>query len=153
MAEEFPGYVALDVVDPEPSSPREFPPPGEHPDGPAPAGSREQRQFKLERWPDITFDAYEEWLVKRILPRSGVAAIYGKPGSFKSFVAFSIGLTVALSRPWAGRRVSGGPVVYIGAEGAAGLRKRKAGYVKAVADLPADIDFILRAAVGRRSHF
>jgi RecA/RadA recombinase len=66
-----------------------------------------------------------------VLPRRGVAAIYGKPGAFKSFLAMHLALCVAVGRPWAGRAVTKAPVIYIGAEGAAGLRKRKAGYVKA----------------------
>lgn len=103
-------------------------------------------KFKLERWQDITFDGKEEWLIKRILPRCGVAAIYGKPGSFKSFVAMHIALSIALERQWAGRRVYGESVVYIGAEGAAGLRKRKAGYVQAWDDLPANVNFSLISA-------
>ena len=102
--------------------------------------------FKLERWRDIVFEAREEWLIKRVLPRRGLAAIYGKPGSFKSFVAKHMALCVALGRPWAERRTRKAPVLYIGAEGAAGLRKRKAGYVKAWRDLPADIDFALVSA-------
>ena len=97
-------------------------------------------------WSDIKFDGKEEWLIKGFLPRRGVAAIYGKPGSFKSFVAMHIALGVALGRPWGGRRVYEGSVVYIGAEGAAGLRKRKAGYVQAWDDLPANVNFSLISA-------
>jgi hypothetical protein len=111
-----------------------------------PGARREPSKFKLERWRDITFDFEEEWLVKHILPGCGVAAIYGKPGSYKSFVLFSLMLAVALGRPWAARRVAKGHAVYIGAEGSKGLRKRKAGCVKAMADLPADVDFHLISA-------
>jgi RecA/RadA recombinase len=103
-------------------------------------------RFRLERWAEIEFEPRQEWLIKRVLPRRGLAAIYGKPGSFKSFIALHIVLCVALGRPWAGRRVVQGSVVYIAAEGAAGLRKRKAGYVKAWDDLPTDIDFALVSA-------
>jgi hypothetical protein len=100
-------------------------------------------KFVLERWRDITFDGHEEWLVKRFLPRRGLAAIYGKPGSFKSFVAQHIALCVATGEPWAGRRTCTAPVVYIAAEGAAGFRKRKMGYEKAKPSLPADLPFAL----------
>jgi hypothetical protein len=137
VAEHFPGFVDLDDTDPQE---RDAPPPGQPMDA-APA-----KTFKLEHWKNIPFDAREEWLIKRVLPRRGLAAIYGKPGSFKSFVAVHIALCVALGRSWAGRRVAAGSVVYIGAEGAAGLRKRKAGYVEAWRDLPADVPFALISA-------
>jgi hypothetical protein len=131
VAETFPGYVSLDDMDPPPAPPRDAATP---------------RKFTIEPWSAITFEAKEEWLIKRVLPRCGLAAIYGKPGSFKSFVAVHIGLCVALGRDWAGRRVTLVPVVYVGAEGAGGLRKRKTGYVKAWRDLPAEVDFALISA-------
>jgi hypothetical protein len=107
------------------------------------ARPRREAKFVLERWRDMTFDGREEWLIKRILPRRGLAAIYGKPGAFKSFVAQHIGLCVASEREWAGRRVSNAPVVYVAGEGAAGVRKRREGYVKAWPSLPPDVDFAL----------
>ena len=103
-------------------------------------------KFPLEHWRDITFDGHEEWLIKRVLPSVGVAVLYGKPASFKSFVASHIALCSALEWPWAGRRTARAAVVYIAAEGAAGLRKRKAGYVSAHANLPPEIDFALVSA-------
>jgi hypothetical protein len=103
-------------------------------------------KFILEPWSEIAFDGAEEWLVKRVLPRRGVAVIYGKPASFKSFVASHIALRCALGWAWAARNVFRTSVVYIAAEGASGLRKRKAGYVKADPSLPADIDFALVSA-------
>jgi hypothetical protein len=103
-------------------------------------------QFILEPWPQIAFDCREEWLVKRVLPCKGIAVIYGKPASLKSFVAFHIALSCAVDWAWASRSVSKASVVYVAAEGAAGLRKRKAGYVKAYPSLPAHVDFALISA-------
>jgi hypothetical protein len=124
----------LDQMEPEiPPSPYSF----------APTAQSRPAKFVLERWRDMRFDGKEEWLVKRILPRRGLAAIYGKPSAFKSFVAQHIALCVAAGREWAGRSVSSAPVVYIAAEGAAGVRKRKEGYVEAWLDLPADLPFAL----------
>jgi AAA domain len=70
-------------------------------------------RFILEPWSEITFDSCEEWLVKRFLPRRGVAVVYGKPASFKSFVAFHIALSSALGCAWADRTVFKASVVYI----------------------------------------
>lgn len=112
------------------------------PGAPAARASR----FALEPWSAVVFEAREEWLVKRILPRRGLAAIYGKPGSLKSFVASSLALAVAIGGDWAGRRVAQAPVVYIAAEGAGGLRKRYAGFRIARHNLPSDIPLYLIAA-------
>ncbi len=106
----------------------------------------DRRRFPLEPWGDITFAGGEEWAIKRLLPRSGLAALYGRPGSLKSFVAVNIALCVALGWDWAGRRVNQAPVVYIAAEGSGGLRKRKEGYARAWPNLPASVPFYLVSA-------
>lgn len=64
------------------------------------------------------------WLVKGLLPLEGLALIYGHPGSGKSFLAIDIALNVAGGRDWFGRRVKQGAVIYVAAEGAAGLQNR-----------------------------
>jgi RecA-family ATPase len=81
-------------------------------------------RFKLEDWNDVDFDPNEEWRVEDVLPMRGFGLIYGKPRSFKSFVAMDLAIRVVLGRPWAGKRVAKGRVVYIAAEGAHGMRKR-----------------------------
>jgi RecA/RadA recombinase len=101
-------------------------------------------KFILEPFDAIRFESSEEWLVKRIIPRQGVVTVYGAPQSFKSFVALNLALHVALGWQWAGRRVTQAPTVYIAAEGAAGLRKRKVGFELAHAErLPSQIPFFL----------
>jgi len=127
----------------EDAPPREpegaYRPPGE------PASPAHQK-FSLEPWRDIAFVVFAEWLIKQFLPLQGLAVIFGKPGSFKSFVALHLALCIALGRPWGRRRVAQRNVVYIAAEGSAGLRKRKAGYQVAQPDLPADLRFALISA-------
>ncbi len=100
-------------------------------------------KFPVERWGDILFDGREEWAIKRLLPRVGLAAIFGRPASFKSFVASHVALCVALGWDWAGRRVNQTSVVYIASEAAAGLRKRKAGFQIAHPALPQDVPLSL----------
>jgi len=114
-------------------------PPGE------PAAPAHQK-FTLEPWRDISFVVFDEWLIKQFLPLQGLAAIFGKPGSFKSFVALDIALCIVRGQPWGGRRTTQKNAVYIAAEGSAGLRKRKAGYQIAQPDLPSDLPFALVAA-------
>jgi RecA-family ATPase len=87
-------------------------------------------RFKLEDWNDVTFDLNEEWRVDDVLPMRGFALIYGQKRSFKSFVAMHLALMIAKGEPWAGKHVKKGVVVYIAAEGSAGMRKRIAAYTK-----------------------
>ena len=86
-----------------------------------------------------------QWLVRDLLPTEGLAVIYGPPKNYKSFVALDLALSIAAGRQWAGKRVKPGPVVYIAAEGANGLRNRIRAY-KQRGDMPADLPFYLIAA-------
>jgi hypothetical protein len=81
-------------------------------------------RFKLVDWNDIKFDPSEEWRVEDVVPLRGFGLIYGKPRSFKSFIAIHLALHVVLGLQWAGKRVEKDKVVYIAAEGAAGINKR-----------------------------
>lgn len=105
-----------------------------------------QPKFRLEPFAAIRFETREEWLVRRLLPREGIAAVYGRPGSLKSFLVSHLALCVALGWHWAGRRVTQAPAVYVAAEGAAGLRKRKCGFERAHANLPEHVPFYLISA-------
>ena len=101
-------------------------------------------KFKLVPFEDIKFVASSEWLVKKLLPRQGVAPIFGPSQTFKSFIIADLSFHVALGWEWAGRKVEQGSVVYIAAENGAGTRKRKAGFELAHADsLPECVPFYL----------
>lgn len=64
------------------------------------------------------------WLIEDWLPKSGIGAIYGHPGSGKSFFALDMAAHIAAGQPWAGRHVEQGLVVYVVAEGQTGFRNR-----------------------------
>jgi hypothetical protein len=74
-----------------------------------PALMEPKAKFNLEPFQEININERTEWTVKRILPGQGVAAVYGRYGSFKSFVVFDIAMHVAIGRDWAGRRVTQAP--------------------------------------------
>jgi RecA-family ATPase len=57
-----------------------------------------------------------EWSVDGLLPREGVAVLYGRYGCQKSFVALHYAHCVALGVPFFGKKTSKGRVVYIAAE-------------------------------------
>lgn len=82
----------------------------------------------VEWFTDIKPQLEGMWLVKRLLPAQGLALIYGHPGCGKSFFALDVALHIALGWDWCARRVRQGLVVYVGAEGGAGLRNRIAAF-------------------------
>jgi RecA-family ATPase len=63
-------------------------------------------------------------LIEDILMRDSLAWLYGKPGHGKSFVALDWAGHIATGRPWWGRAVAPGPVLYLVAEGVRGIRRR-----------------------------
>lgn len=71
------------------------------------------------------------WLIKGILPEASFAGIIGPPASLKSFLALDFGLSIAHGRPWQGRAVHQGPVVYVAGEGQAGVAPRLRGWLQA----------------------
>jgi AAA domain len=60
-----------------------------------------------------------------MLPRVGVAIVWGKPKSGKTFWVFDLEMHIALGWDYRGRRVEQGNVLHIACEGVAGLGTRK----------------------------
>lgn len=65
-----------------------------------------------------------DYLIKGVLPKSGIAAIYGPSGSGKTFVALDLLMAIACKTDWFGYRVKNAPVTYIGLEGKNGINNR-----------------------------
>jgi putative DNA primase/helicase len=66
-----------------------------------------------------------EWLIRDILPMGELSVAYAPPESYKSFLGMDIALSVACGIPWQGKEMlTPGFVIYIAAEGVAGLGKR-----------------------------
>lgn len=65
-----------------------------------------------------------KWAVKGIIPQRGIGFIYGASGTFKSFLALDYALHRVYGLPWLGRKTVQGNVVYLAAEGGAGLLRR-----------------------------
>lgn len=64
------------------------------------------------------------WSVKHAIPADSIGVMFGGSGTFKSFIALDYGLHVAHGLRWMGRKTTQGPVIYIAAEGGAGLWRR-----------------------------
>lgn len=105
----------------------------------------EPKLFPIERWSAIDFNPDEEYRIDGLMPKVGVGLIFGASQSFKSFLAMHISVHVGMGRTWADRRTEAAPAVYVAAEGAGGLRKRKAGYIKDWGE-NGDVDFAVVSA-------
>jgi hypothetical protein len=68
--------------------------------------------------------APKEWLVEGIIPVGGLASLVGKQGTFKSFLALDVALSVTTGIPWHGRSVRRGGVVYLATEGSYTIGER-----------------------------
>mgnify|MGYP001222859025 CR=1 FL=1 len=87
-----------------------------------PIGERARRRFLNIN--DLKALPPPRWLVPGLLVEDSIAAIYGAPESGKSFLALDIAMAIAGGVDWHGRRVTGGGVLYVAAEGASGFGKR-----------------------------
>ena len=86
----------------------------------------EPPRFALKLSGEITLDLLQrrDRLVKGLLSRNSLAALYGAPGSLKSFVALDLAYHVARGLPWSGREVEQGAVLYVAAEAPSSIEMR-----------------------------
>ena len=64
------------------------------------------------------------WLVKGLVPADAMGMLFGASGAFKSFIALDFGLHVSHGLNWCNRKTTQGSVVYVAAEGGAGVYRR-----------------------------
>jgi hypothetical protein len=89
----------------------------------APIQVKEPR-FALLAFDSISFDTEANYLVKGVLPKEGLAVVWGPPKCGKSFWVFDVAMHVALGWQYRERRVKPGAVVYVAAEGQSGFKRR-----------------------------
>lgn len=80
--------------------------------------------YPLIAFADVSFDNEIAYLVQGLLPRSGLALVWGPKKCGKSFWIMDLALHVALGWSYRGRRVEQVPVVYLALEGQAGYGRR-----------------------------
>jgi hypothetical protein len=82
------------------------------------------KQIAIEHWDSIQ-DEPVKWLIHSVIPVGAFTALYGPPGSFKSFHALHIAHCIATGTPWMGNEVTeAGAVLYICGEGFGGVGAR-----------------------------
>lgn len=69
-----------------------------------------------------------EWKIGGVIPAHGTSAIYGPPGSLKTFACLDMGLSIASGMEWQGRDTKPGRVLYIAGEGQYGISRRVLGW-------------------------
>lgn len=89
-----------------------------HDAGVASVGSN-ARGKRLRLWPEIAAQKAPDWIVKGLIPDASLVGIFGPGGSYKSFIALDLALSIATGQPeWAGQQIRrAGPVVIIQGEG------------------------------------
>lgn len=97
-----------------------------HPDGEPEPEQEEVREprFRLLTPADLMNRPAPRYIVEGMLIEGSTSAIVGPPAVLKSFVAKSLGFSIASGIAWNDRPVLAGPVVYVSAEGSAGLPAR-----------------------------
>jgi hypothetical protein len=87
------------------------------------------------------------WLVSRYIPENSIVELFGEYAGCKSFLAIDWSLSIAAGKPWLGRKVQQGHVIYVYAEGTQGLRKRALAWCKehGLDDFPEKFHAIPRA--------
>jgi hypothetical protein len=85
----------------------------------------EVSRYRLLTAADLANAPQMRWLVHGVVPAEGLYAMYGAPGSGKSFLALGLSAAVVGDDPkWFGRRITRRPVTYCVLEGEVGMSKR-----------------------------
>lgn len=83
------------------------------------------RGYKIYSREDLRKLPKQQWLVHAVLPLQGTAAIFGAPGTGKSFLALDLAVRISEGiDQWFGVGVKQRDVVYMALEGGGGIRKR-----------------------------
>jgi hypothetical protein len=86
--------------------------------------SKEQSNQKLLSASELKALPKPDYLIKGILPATGISACYGASGSGKTFLVTDLGINLSLGFDWYGRKAKKCPVTFVVLEGSGGLSKR-----------------------------
>lgn len=82
------------------------------------------------------------WLIDGLLTLDSASWLIAAPASYKSFVALDWAAHVASGKPWLGRSVASGPVLYVVAEGIAGMGPRIRAWERRNGAMPDTLRFL-----------
>jgi hypothetical protein len=105
------------------------------------------KHFELIPFDAVRIDTTPAYLVKGIVPRTGLCIVWGPPKCGKSFLVFDMLMHVALGWQYRDRKVRQGAVVYCALEGCSAFKNRiEAFRQKRLQELAAAVPFYLMAA-------
>ena len=87
---------------------------------------KKKRRFELVPINKVPQTTGSRYLIKNLIPDNGLVLVWGARKSGKSFWTGDVMVHVALGRPYRGRKVKQGPVVYVAMEGHGGYGDRLA---------------------------
>lgn len=85
-------------------------------------------RFKLLSDDDLCKLPPLQWRIKKVLPETGLAAVFGASGSGKSFLVLDMLQSIAAGRDWFGYKTKSCNVLYCGLEGEGGIAGRVNAY-------------------------
>jgi hypothetical protein len=65
-----------------------------------------------------------EWLIEGVLTKRGLSVVFGPSGAGKTFLVIDLALSIAMGASYDGRATHHGSVIYVAAEGLAGMQRR-----------------------------
>jgi hypothetical protein len=92
--------------------------------GPQTNDESQSTRFNMIRLSALVVNTGARWVVEDLLPRNGLAVIWGEPSCGKSFWTFDLAGHIALGRPFGERNVEAGSALYIACEGESGVIDR-----------------------------
>jgi hypothetical protein len=102
------------------------------------------KNLPIEQFRAITLPALCNYSIKGVFPMTGLAVVWGPPKSGKSFWTFDACMHIATGRPYRGRNVRKGVVVYLALEGGSGFAGRVEAWRRRH-EPPEDVPFYLLA--------
>lgn len=79
---------------------------------------------------NLSSGTHIDWVIEDIVESGTIGQIFAAPGTGKTFFALDMAAHLAAGVEWNGRRVVGGPVIYLVGEGVAGIKRRMAAIEK-----------------------
>jgi hypothetical protein len=89
---------------------------------------RPAQRFEIFTLSEMATRPPQRQRIRGILPADGIGAIFGAPGTAKSFLALDLLGAIAEGRAWFGRKVDPCPALYVAIEGIAGIPQRANAY-------------------------
>ncbi len=90
----------------------------------------DRSRIRLVAFDNVELGRERRYLIKGLIPRTGLIVVWGPPKSGKSFKVLDLVMHVALNRLYRDRRVHPGTVIYCAFEGQTGIEARCAAFRK-----------------------